>query len=333
LTTTITAGNGAAAGPLWTLGGIGSTPGYNAIDDRRAASAGLQEGAYAAQSFEVTQRGAGANMSVDIAASTHEQGIAAYVQGDSISGQGLYMVHPHSAVINEAIGTAHATLPRVDRVILEVLDNQHDSGGASLARTRVVAGTATAGATLDNLNGAAAVPNSALLLADVLIAATDTSIGNAEIRDRRKWARGAYSRITRNTGGPLSTASSTQAEMDATNIKPRVECTGVSIRVTLECDVQLSVGSDKAIGFDLFVDGVAQSLQRRAVLPTATLSGRGFVAWDLTPAAGSHRIAPGFASVDGVTTMQVLTSATEPLVFTVEEVLRPVYANNTLTSG
>src|SRR5262245_29233838 len=102
MATTISPGTGHA--PLFTQAGTGASPGYDAIDHRRAWSAGLQEGVYSAGAFEVTQRGLGANLSVDIAASTHEHGIAALVQGDAISGQGLYTVAPHSGVINEAIG-------------------------------------------------------------------------------------------------------------------------------------------------------------------------------------------------------------------------------------
>jgi hypothetical protein len=87
----------------------------------------------------------------------------------------LYPVPPHSAVINETITAAHASLPRVDAVILELQDNTHDASGGNLARTRVVAGTATAGATLDNArdgsHGGATIPSNALHLADILVGA------------------------------------------------------------------------------------------------------------------------------------------------------------------
>lgn len=275
--------------------------------------------------FEVTQRAAGANMSVDISLGY------ATILGDAISGQGMYIAFDDGAT-NEAITAAHATLPRVDQVILEVQDNLHDASGANASRLRVVDGVATAGATLDNRNGAAALPNSAIRLADVLVAATDTAISNGEIRDRRKWSRGAFSVITRNTGGPLARTSSTLAEMDSTNIKPRIECSGTFLRCTLECDVQAAT-ADKIAAFDLFIDGVAQNLQRRAHVSVAASSGRANVEWYVMPSEGSHRIAPGFASVDNVTSISVLTSATEPLTFTVEEDVRTSAANNTTTSG
>ena len=55
-------------------------------------------------------------MSVDIAAST---GDGARVQGDAVTFQGLYRIAAHTAVINEVITAAHATLPRNDLVVLE----------------------------------------------------------------------------------------------------------------------------------------------------------------------------------------------------------------------
>lgn len=179
MTTTITPSLG--HGILDTQAGIGTTPGYDAIDRRRSFH-GFQrgEGVWTYPSWLVVQRGAGANMSVDIGMDE-----SALVRGDAVTLQGLYTVAPHSATINEAITTSDPTNPRVDRVILELQDNTHDASGQNRAQTRVVAGTPSAGATLDNLTGAAAVPSSAMLLADVLVGAGVTSITNANIRDRR----------------------------------------------------------------------------------------------------------------------------------------------------
>lgn len=170
----------------WTQQGVGTTPGYDAIDFRRSVT-GFErgEGVSTYGSFRVSQRGAGANMSVDV-----NMDDGAWVRGDAVSLQGLYYVAPHSATINEVITAADATNPRIDRVVLEVKDTQHDASGSNLAQTRVIAGTPTGGATMDNLTGAAAVPSSSLLLADVLVAATDTSITDSEIRDRRAFIAG-----------------------------------------------------------------------------------------------------------------------------------------------
>lgn len=157
-----------------------------------------------AQDFMIQQRIAGANMSVDI---TMPAGGGALVQGDTVSGQGLYYVPVHSANINEAIASNSSGTPRIDQVILEVLDNVHDASGNNLARVRVLTGTATGGATLDNRTGAATLPGSALLLADILVANGAGSITTAAIRDRRKWAKGA--RITEVVAGAVTAASGT----------------------------------------------------------------------------------------------------------------------------
>jgi len=301
----------------------------------------LQEGAYAAGSFEVTQRAAGVNMSVDIAATTAENGIAALVQGDAVTGQGLYAVAPHSAVINEAITAAHATLPRVDRVILEVLDTTHDASGSNLVRTRVVDGTATAGATLDNLSGVASVPDSALLLADVHVPAADTTISNSQIRDRRKWARGAYCRIMRNTSN-YTIASSTVALIDGTNLAPRIECSGAPVRVRLEGVFHAGSGSGVGTIFSPQVDsagvdgmvsvGGTATLTNGLLRATPQEGSSPVVEWVTTPSAGSHIIAPAWGRLpSGTVTMFV--SATQPLIWTIEEIVRQNTKNNATTSG
>lgn len=170
----------------WTQGGPGATPGFDAQDFRRSVTGHQRgEGVSTYNSFRVSQRAAGANLSVDV-----NMDEMAFVRGDSVSQQHIYDVAPHASTINEVIAAADATNPRIDRVVLQVLDTTHDASGSSLAQTRVITGTPTGGATLDNLTGAGSVPSSALLLADVLVAATDTAISNSEIRDRRAFVAG-----------------------------------------------------------------------------------------------------------------------------------------------
>lgn len=138
--------------------------------------------------YVVSQRGAGANMSVDIAAST---GLGVVVQGDTVTAQGCYVIPPHSAVINETITAADATNPRIDSVVLEVKDSTHDASGLNLAQTRVIAGTPTASVTLEAPGASpAALPNSAILLAYVLVPAAAANIPNANIKDMRPKRRG-----------------------------------------------------------------------------------------------------------------------------------------------
>jgi len=177
---------------VWTQTGTGTSPGYDAIDVRRGFdSPETGEGVETYGTYRVSQRGAGANMSVDISMDGF-----AYVRGDAVAHQAPYRIAPHSATINEAIATADATNPRVDQVVLRVFDTTHDASGSNNAQVQVLAGTPTAGATLDNRNGVAALPSSAILLADILVAATDTAISDAEIRDRRPFVCGVPPLLT-----------------------------------------------------------------------------------------------------------------------------------------
>jgi hypothetical protein len=274
-------------------------------------------------SYEVTQRSAGVNLSVDIAATTADAlgtGVAAYIQGDTVSAQGLYSVPPHNAVINETISAANASNPRIDRVILEIQDNTHDASGANLIRTRVVTGTATAGATLDNLSNAAAVPSSALLLADVLVPANATSINNSNIRDRRKWARGAYCVVNLST--QKTTTATTMALIDSTNLYPRVERSGAPLRVTLAAGIFLQVSD-----IDLFIDGASAS-QDRAWADGG--NNPNVLQWYVTPSAGSHKIGPAWKAISGQTATMNSATVTQ---LVVEEVPRQSTVNNPTTTG
>lgn len=337
MTTTISPSLGHA--PLYTQQGIGTTPGYDAIDRRRASMIGLQEGVLDPTSYMVTQRAAGATMTVDIAANVTDalgSGVAAVVQGDSVVAQGLYPVPPHSAVINEAITAAHATLPRVDMVVLEVLDHIHDSSGSNLARVRVVNGTATSGATLDNRTGATALPASCLLLADVLVAGGATSITNAVIRDRRKWARGAYSRTVLATAG--ITVNSVNWALVNSAFTKRIECSGVPVRVTFTAQVTDAAGD----GGRWTVMSNGQGIESTGNVGTSS-TGKGnyrheasefavSFAWEFVPAPGSNLIAPAAAIISSGA-YSILSDADTPILWTIEEIVRQNTANNTTTTG
>lgn len=145
-----------------------------ALDLRRFLSAGLQEGVMSSTAMAVAQRAAGANMSVDIAAGE------AAVAGESITNQGLYYAYNDATFNLTGFTAANATLPRIDRVALRVRDAFHGDAASDLAFV-IVTGTATAGATLANLNGVTAVPAGHLLLANVLIPATATTVTSTNI--------------------------------------------------------------------------------------------------------------------------------------------------------
>jgi hypothetical protein len=151
-------------------------------------SMAVQEGVVDPNDLKVVQRAAGANMSVDVGAGR------CFVQADTGTRNGLYHA-VNDATVNVAVGASHATLPRVDQIVIEVRDTSDLGSSADDAIFRVIAGTPTSGATLDNAyttGGAAALPNNCIRLADVLVPAASSSVVTANIRDRRRWARGAY---------------------------------------------------------------------------------------------------------------------------------------------
>lgn len=170
------------------------------------AGAPIQEGVMTSAAMAVTAA-AGGGMRVDIAAGS------ALVKGDTGSpvtglSHGLYLVANDASVANAVTLTgSHATLPRLDQIVLRVRDSTDLASGADDALFEVLTGTATSGATLDNRNGAAALTNDRLRLADVLVPAASSAVTAGNVRDRRTRSRGNLVRAA--NGSDLTTTSST----------------------------------------------------------------------------------------------------------------------------
>jgi hypothetical protein len=143
----------------------------------------LAEGVQGRTDLRVSQRGAGANMSVDIAAGS------GFVRADTGTRNGLVHI-TNDAVVNAVISANGSGSPRIDRVYALVTDTNDSlgGGGSNAVTATVLAGTPSGGATLDNLTGAGAIPNDALHLADVVVASGAASIVDANIRSRRQFS-------------------------------------------------------------------------------------------------------------------------------------------------
>lgn len=126
-------------------------------------------------SFKVSQRSAGANLSVDVAAG------ALVVEGTENALQGSYHL-VNDAVVNLAVTAANATNPRKDLVIARVRDSAY-SGSSNDAQLLVVAGTAAASPAEPNLVSLGYLNYISLAMIDV--PALDTTIADAQITDRR----------------------------------------------------------------------------------------------------------------------------------------------------
>jgi hypothetical protein len=181
----------------------------------------MQEGVLEATGQKVTQRASGgANMSVDVAAG------ACWVKGDTSVRQGLYHVY-NDAVLNLTIGANASGSPRLDQIICRVNDTIDGGAGTDTGSIEVLAGTATGGATLDNRSGAAALPSTAVRLADVLVASGAASITNTNIRDRRPWAAGGIILANGDNGTNFTTASSSPVTITGTDL--RLECSANTV--------------------------------------------------------------------------------------------------------
>lgn len=129
-------------------------------------------GIFRAAAMGVTQRGAGANMSVDVAS-----GLVA-VRGSQSSTQGVYATY-NDATLNVAISASDPSNPRYDIIGVRIRDTEYTAGSNDAAIV-VVQGTPAASP------AEPALPNNFLTLARVTVGAGVTSITNANILDRRQ---------------------------------------------------------------------------------------------------------------------------------------------------
>lgn len=146
---------------------------HNADDVRRLFSTLFHdgEGVFESDGMEVTQKGGGADMSVDVNTGR------CIVQGTEATYQGSYFCQ-NQGTTNLAIGAADATNPRIDLVVAQVRDSAY-SGADDDWRLYVVPGTAAASPSEP------AIPANSYVLARVDVAASASSITNGDITDRR----------------------------------------------------------------------------------------------------------------------------------------------------
>jgi hypothetical protein len=147
---------------------------YAAIDDRALIKNLFHdEGVFDTVfgSLKVTQRSAGANFSVDVAAG------AAWIFGDDVSGQGMYLVQS-DAVENLTIPSPPGAGTRTHRVVAQVRDKLHNSTDWSSYEF-------TLDVLEDTGSGTPALPDSAISLATVAVDAGQVSVTDSDITDAR----------------------------------------------------------------------------------------------------------------------------------------------------
>jgi len=148
--------------------------------------------------YNVTQRGAGANFSVDVAAGT------AVVTGDDVAGQNSYVAW-NDATFNLVTPGAPGSGTRLHRVVLQLRDKLNNGAWTTYDFIPVLV--------QDTGAGFPAEPNSSFTLAQVSIATGQANVSNANITDMRvglgetrAWYTGTLSRTstTRTTDPTLS---------------------------------------------------------------------------------------------------------------------------------
>lgn len=168
------------------------------------------EGITDASALAVSQRGAGANMSVDVAAGQ------AVVAGDDSGAQGKYGVW-NDATKNLTISASDPTNARYDLVVARVKDAFY-SGASNAFSLEIITGTPAGSPAEPSL------PNNCLKLASVSVAAGATSITNANITDARVIARPWYT-----AWGTVGYAAQTSTQ---TGFTTETDISGVSVTFT-----------------------------------------------------------------------------------------------------
>lgn len=247
----------------------------------------LGEGTVAATDLAVTQRAAGANLSVDVAAG------ACWIAGDTnVTRQPTYRCL-NDATVNKGI-TPDPSNPRKVLIVAQITDEGF-AGTGRLWQIVAIHGTPAASP------AEPALPASALPLALVDVATNATSITNANITDRRARASVGGGNIPAGGGGgelayaqftsivSLTNAHTIAAPLDVVTA-PAITCDGTSaIIVSFHCASALAAaGVNWQVGVSLW-DSADQGLlayfqNNAAANLQLYLSG-----WRrLIPSAGSH---------------------------------------------
>lgn len=163
-----------------------------------------------------------------------------------------------------------------------------------------------------------------------------TTVASAGVNyiDRRPWARGAFCRNTDTSGNITVTNTSYSSVFDSLHMSARMECTGSPIRVKLVGAMVAATSTATYLAMNPYIDGSASTDLGAAVdyfieYSAGSAAYEEFVFEYVTiPSAGSHLFQ--YQARTGVSGgITVFVTAAEPLVMTVEEVMRQNANNGT----
>lgn len=250
----------------------------------------IQAGVFTAADLKITP---GAGLVLNYAAGTawifDTSGVISALNGTLIPA----VVSPGATV---TIGANASGNPRIDQVILTLT-------GYATGTVSVLAGTASVGATLANRTGAAALPASAIRLADVLVTNgfAGPFVADTSLRDRRPWARGFYNALQ---GDGAADVSVVGAAVSMGQTVRRVELSGAPVRVTLSGRAW-NAGAGNTVTFQAFFDGVDSGAGIYTITSPAAAEPDVFTAqWTfLAGNTGSHLLAIGIGAPAGTGTL------------------------------
>lgn len=179
--------------PIWIEATGGDTPILLSAQQYRTLIDALysSEGVCGLTDLVVTQRGAGANMSVDVSAGE------VIIQGDAVANQGKYVCRS-TAVTNLTIATAPGSGSRTDLIVAQLYDKQAD-GGTQYAWTPLV------------VTGSTTAPASSVVLAQVTVPAGTASITTASNINTTNLPARQYARIRQSSYRPSWSAQASDA--------------------------------------------------------------------------------------------------------------------------
>ncbi len=158
--------------------GASVVPGWNDYEFAQFERIFLTEGVISG--FAVSERGAGANMSVDVALG---KALIEITNTNVAHGKTYKVYFDSDATENISITTADGTHPRIDRICLRVDVVTDPNGNASnIAIIEAIAGTPAGSPS------APSEPSNAITLALVSVPASDTTISTGQITDSRTYA-------------------------------------------------------------------------------------------------------------------------------------------------
>lgn len=268
---------------------------YTAWQDRLAfKSTGIQAGVVEVNDYKVN---AGAGLQVEV-----EKGNAWVMQTGATQESsnaffdGLYQVSSSTKINPSNSVVVSSVNPQIAQIILRVYDiNELKISGSSYAKVEWLNGTPTIGATLENRSGAAALPQSSLRLADVLVPKNAASSAAYEIRDRRLWANGGYAFQTVSPGNLTLSEKGAWKVIDSAAWQMRMECGGGAIRLSFTGASAQIYGSGVVWG-NFFIDGAPQEFATVIQNSGASEIVEGSFAFETTKVvtAGTHLFSPGW---------------------------------------